>query len=309
MRRLLRWTLEALPHGSILGIGAGLLSAACGGPPPSQFPNADAALERMRATQSCSRGVRADAKIDYFGDEGRVRTSALFFAVRPESVRFDVLAPSNLGMALILTSDGERFALADKLNGVFLNGPARTCNVERFTQVPVPPHALVTLLGGEAPVLVHQPAQATIEWDGAFLGGGAYEVSIRSKHEATQTIRLEPYDADWDKPWKDQRLRVVEVRVQQRDYVLYEAYLKDYEPAHTAKPFVDPDGLSGDIPPSGPKCDAELPRSVRIEVPEQDKDLTMRIKSIEHNPPLLSGTFVQTPSGGMKVQQSYCEDR
>lgn len=308
MRAVKRPTSEMFSRGSWFGICAAMLAVACGGPPPSQFPTADAALERMRATQGCSRGVRADAKIDYFGDEGRVRTSALFFAVRPENLRFDVLAPSNLGMALILTSDGERFALTDKLNGVFLNGPARTCNVERFTQVPVPPHALVTLMGGEAPVLVHEPAQASIEWDGAFLGGGAYEINIRSKHEATQVIRLEPYDVDWEKPWKEQRLRVVEVKVQQRDYVLYDAVLKDYEPAHTAKPFVDPDGLSADIPPSGPQCDAELPRSVRIEVPEQDKDLTMRIKSIEHNPPLLAGTFIQAPSGGLKIQQSYCED-
>ncbi len=298
----------ALSGRKYLLIAVALAAVGCGGPPPSQFPSADAAISRMRATQACSRGVRADAKIDYFGEEGRVRTSALFFAVRPENLRFDVLAPSNLGMAMILTSDGERFALADKLNSRFISGPALSCNVERFTQVPVPPHALVSLIGGEAPVLVHQPAQAEVAWSGAFLGGGEYVVTIRSKHEALETIRLEPYPADWDKPWDQQRVRVVGVKVQQRDYVLYEAILTDYQAAHTAKPIVDPDGLGGDVMPSGPKCAAELPRSLRIEVPEQDKDLTLRIQSIEHNPPMLQGTFRQEPSGGMRVERSECVD-
>lgn len=302
---------RGLPSGPQLrrGLVALALGAlGCGGPPPSQFPNAEAAISRMRATQACSRGVRADAKIDYFGEEGRVRTSALFFAVRPQNLRFDVLAPSNLGMAMILTSNGERFSLADKLNSRFIVGPARSCNVERFTQVPVPPHALVSLMGGEAPVLVHEPNQAEVAWSGGFLGGGEYVVSIRSKHEAVETIHLEPYPADWDKPWEQQRVRVVAVKVQQRDYVLYEAILKDYQVARTAKPIVDPDGLGADVMPSGPKCAAELPRSLRIEVPEQNKDLTLRIQSIEHNPPMLEGTFIQQPSGGMRVEHSDCSD-
>ncbi|MBX3181114.1 MAG: hypothetical protein KF915_00655 [Polyangiaceae bacterium] len=289
-------------------LGVALSACACGGPPPSQLPSAAAAIERMRATQACSRGLRADAKIDYFGTEGRVRTSALFLAARPESLRFDVLAPSNLGMALILTTNGERFALADNLNTRFITGPALTCNVERFTQVPVPPHALVTLLGGEAPILVHEPGAATLSWNGHLFGGGEYVLELRSKHEATQTVHLTPYPSDWDKPWREQRFEVSFVRVVQRDYVLYEATLRDYQAARTAGPLVDPDGLDPDVPPSGPTCSAALPRSLRIEVPEQAKDLTMRIQSIEHNPPLLGGSFEQSPAGGMQIERSNCRD-
>ena len=47
----------------------------------------------------------------------------------------------------------------------FLHGPASACNLARLTQVPVPGHALVYLLRGEAPLLARDPQQpATISW-------------------------------------------------------------------------------------------------------------------------------------------------
>jgi len=39
----------------------------CGHPPPSQFPNAEAALARLHATTACSRVVSVEAKLDYNG--------------------------------------------------------------------------------------------------------------------------------------------------------------------------------------------------------------------------------------------------
>jgi hypothetical protein len=91
-----------------------LLLACCGvKPPPSWPPTAEDALARMHATFACGNAIQAEAKVDHFGEHGRVRFDLLFFAARPARLRMDVVGPANVGMVATLTSDGSRFALAD----------------------------------------------------------------------------------------------------------------------------------------------------------------------------------------------------
>ena len=45
---------------------------------------------------------------------------------------------------------------------------------------------------------------------------------------------------------------------------LYISDLSDYEAGKTAPPRVDEDGLEPPIPPSGPACDAEYPKTIRF---------------------------------------------
>lgn len=268
--------------------------------PESQFPTARDAIDRMRDTYACSRGVGGEAKIDYFGDDGRVRGSVLFKASRPESVRFDVYSPFG-AIISTLTSDGQKFSLYDLQNKLFLHGPASTCNVARFTRVPVPPHALVTLLGGEAPVLVHGDDQASIAWS-----CGAYVINVASKHEAKQEIRLVPLEADWEKPWNQQRVLVEEVTVTQQGYTLYHAELRDHRTGKTAKGIpADPEMLLPPTPPSGPQCSAPLPRAVRLDVPDAH-DLILSHKDVEHNPPITEGNYTQNIPNGVRVQKANC---
>ena len=161
--------------GALLALG---LCSGCGRPPPpSQFPTADAALGRMHASYSCSRGVQGEAKLDLFNKQGRVRGNVLVPGDAARKPPLHVYSPFGVTLST-LTSDGQNFSLFDLQNKQFLYGPANTCNVERFTQVPVPPFALVELLRGEAPVLVHQPSQATIAWDGEYV------IRIQSRHQA-----------------------------------------------------------------------------------------------------------------------------
>ena len=275
----------------------------CCGPPPSQFPNARAALDRMRETYSCTRGVRAEAKVDYFGDRGRVRASVLYMANQLERVRFDVFATVPVYQIVsTLTSDGENFTLYDLREKVFLYGPANTCNIARFTQVPVPPFALVQLLRGEAPVLVHSPEQASIEWDGC----DGYAIDIKSKHGASQLIHLEPTPETWNEPWQKQQVIVRDVTVTQQGYELYRAVMDDHEPAQTAKPDEDPDGIGPPTPPSGPACSAPLPRRMRLEVPDGDQELILRLQEAVHNPPLAEGVFTQPQPRGVSVRHADC---
>lgn len=285
--------------------GIALYALALGGcaaaPPPSQFPTAEHALIRMRATHECSRGVQGESKVDYFGERGRVRGSMLFFAARPEQVRFDVFSPFGATLST-LTSDGTRFALLDFTQKRLFTGAASVCNVARFLRVPVAPHALVTLLGGEAPVLVHEQGAAALAWE-----GGRYVVRISSKNDASERIDLEPRPEDWNLPWKDQRVRVSRVAVEQRGVELYRADLSDFAPARTASARRDPDGIDPDVPPSGPPCAAEIPRHLHIVSDASGEDVVIQHRELWHNPPLAPGLFEQERPPGVKVQNSTCQ--
>ena len=269
--------------------------------PPSRFPDAQSLLARLHDQQRCSRGLSAEGKIDYFGKEGRVRGSLLFMASSPDSVRLDVVSPFGATIST-LTSNGKDFAVYDLRQRVFLHGPASACNLGQFTHVPMPPHALVSLLRGEPPVLVHDSAQATLAWE-----GGRYVVRIAGSHSATQEIAISPSDADYDKPYAQQRVELSSVEVRQQNYVLYRAELQQYEPARTAPPRSDPDGIDPDVPPSGPECGAQLPRRLHLEVPSEEQDLVLSVSEIAHNPPLRPGVFEQRPPGGVVVRSSPCQ--
>ena len=254
----------------------------------------------MRATTSCSRALTSDAKIDYFGEAGRIRGSLLYVVAVPDKLRLDVVSPFGATVSTV-TSDGQNFALFDLRQKQFLRGPANACNLGRFTHVPVPPAALVQLLRGEAPVLLHAPAGASIAWE-----SGEYVVRIQSTREASEEIHLQPLEQDYALPFSAQRVRVTEVRVEQQGVELYRAQLVGHRPAKMSSARVDPDGLDPPLPPSGPSCQAEVPGRLRLRVPDGDQDVILENVDVSHNPPLASQVFQQSPPGGVDVRYSPC---
>jgi hypothetical protein len=256
----------------------------------------------MKETYACANGVQGTAKIDHFSPKGRIRGDLYLLAVNPDRVRFDVVSP--FGATLYtLTSDGDRFQMLDIKEKEFLHGPSSPCNLARLTQVPVPAHALVALLRGEAPVLVHKPAGASLSWD----KDGFYKLLIQSTRDAAEEIHLEIRPDDIDKPWQEQRVRVADVRVMQRGIDLYHAELRAHQSAKTAPPRTDPDGLEAPVPPSGPSCDAEIPRSIRMRVPNTEEDVIFQYKEAKWNPPLLPGAFDQPVPGGVRKVYVTCD--
>lgn len=289
----------------LLIAAAGLLAGCPISPPQSQFPKVDDALARMRATYDCAIGVQGTAKVDLVTQRGRVKTEVDLFAVTPESVRFDVTVPVVGSMLYTLTSDGKDFKFADQDQKTFFFGPSRQCNLERFTRVKVPPHALVAMLRGQAPVLVHTPEQTSIAWDTDH-----YVLTIASKNAAEEEIHLEIPPEDFTKPWKEQRVRVTHVTVRQGGDKLYVVDLEDHKKAPMATPRVDEDGIDEPIPPSGPQCEAELPHTIRFRAPETKDDAVWEYTEVKWNPPLLVGqTFDQPKPNGMIEQRSDCEDK
>jgi hypothetical protein len=254
----------------------------------------------MRQSHACSRSVTGEAKLDYFGDSGRVRGSLYYVAALPDRVRLDVISPFGATLST-LTSDGASFSLLDLQQKAFTRGPANACNLESFTRVPLPPHAFAELLRGDAPVLVHDPGNASIAWQ-----SGAYTVEIRGRDQAVELIRLEPLEADFNRAWSEQRVRVLEVSVRQAGVPLYRVELSGHAPAVMSVPRMDPDGIDPPILPSGPTCTAEVPRKLHFVTGDGDKDVLLVSREIAHNPPLAEGVFQQPVPGGVRLRPAPC---
>ena len=150
----------------------------------------------------------------------------------------------------------------DQRDKKFYEGPATACNIARLTEVPIEPHALVSLLGGQAPVLVHRDADLTMEWS----SDGYYVIRIPSTRGASEEVHVAPTPADFQKPWSAQRLRVLDVRVEQQGIELYRAEPRFARVVEHGAPAGRPRRLDPPIPPSGPACTVEVPRKIQIEV-------------------------------------------
>lgn len=256
----------------------------------------------MRDTFACTNGLQASGKLDHFGDRGRIRGDVSVLAVNPARVRIEIVSPFG-ATPYTLTSDGATFALNDLPNKQFLVGPASACNLARLTQVPVPGHALVTLLRGEAPLLRHETGTPSIRWDNDH-----YRIELESAHGAAQVVLLEVYDEDFNLDWTKQRVRVAGLTTMQGGAVLYQATLGRFAKASTASARVDEEGLEPPIPPSGGPCTLEVPHSIRLQVPSTGDDVVFRYDRVALNPPLPVGAFTQPePAGATRVPVSCVE--
>ncbi len=273
-------------------------------PPSSPIPSGEAAIARMREAATCAEGLQATAKIDYYGEGGRVRAELLMMATRPANIRMDVVSPFGATLAT-LTADSARFALTDLRNKQFLFGPSKTCNIARLTHMPIPGPALVDLLRGVAPVLKRKEA-ATIAWD----GHGYYVLTIPSTREAREVIHLAPHPSDMNRPWQEQRLRVRYIKVDQAGQELYHAELDEHAPAKSLVVEASPEDIVAGIAPSssGPACNIEVPRLLHFESPASGDDVLFRYTEFAWNPQPAATLFRQEAAEGLAPGFVGCSD-
>ncbi len=292
----------------------GTATVGCGSvsPPPSQLPDAKSALGRLDATYAGVTGISGAAKIDYLGEKGRVRGDVSVLASGPSRLRF-ALTADVVGAAGEVASDGTKFQAVDVSSGRYVVGLAKPCNIARVTQVPLPMPELVPMLWGMRPALEGPISCDSISWS----GDGHYVVMLsRTKPGSADgavahELHVTPYPSDWDKPWKDQRLRLLGVKawamVGGDGALIYRVTMKDHANTVTAKPIQDADGLSPDVAPSGPQVSVELPRTIHVEVPSKNSDVIFKYSEAFVNPPLVEGAFQLVLKPGVPVEESRCE--
>lgn len=295
---------------SLVLVGVTVLGCRSVSPPASAIPDARSAVNRLDATYASVTGISGAAKIDYLGDNGRVRGDVSVLASGPARLRFAITA-NVVGAAGEVTSDGTRFEAEDKGHGRYIVGAAKPCNVAKVTQVPLPLEELVPMLWGMRPHL-----DGPIKCDSISWSGEGYYVVMLSQGGATKSgalaheLHVTPYPSDWDKPWSEQRLRLLGVNAwtaANEGDLVYRVTMKDHASTSTAKPISDPDGLNPDVPPSGPNVTVELPRTIRVEVPSKKSDVIFKYSEAWVNPPLIADAFHLIMKPGVPVEESTCD--
>lgn len=265
-----------------------LLAGACGTPPCPVSPFHEAANVRASYAdmRRPARVIRAEARVDRRDADGRIRGTVLMFIARPDLVRFDAM--TQFGPAAVLTSDGERFALTDLRENVFLEGPTCPSNIERLLGFRFAAEEVTRMLLGESPL---------IEADDETLDcqGGAYRV-IRRSATARQVLDYEVRAADLEAPPPEQRMRLRRSEVEEADgstrwRVTYGDYRVVEDPADDASP----------------RRGVALPFTVRFEDPRQGVDTLVTFQRIDLNVEVPPDAFVQQPRPGLTRRLVSCD--
>jgi hypothetical protein len=257
--------------------------AACGGAacPKQLITDPAAALASRHYDASAIQVLRAEAKVDQRGKQGRIKGRVLMFVERPNHVRFDAM--TQFGPALVLSSDGETFALSDFKEKRFLTGPACERNIARVIGVAISGEAVTRVLLGDVPEL--SSAQESV----SCSGKGGYAVERRAADGSRQRIELAVHEADLAKPPAQQRSELREVTLFARDGKrLYQVRYEDYKAL----------GDHG----------VRLPFTVRIEDFSNGSDAVLRFQSIDLNVRVPEGAFVQSAGEGLSLEEVSCED-
>ncbi len=190
---------------------------ACAGArcPTRPFTAAAPALARARTMREPIRSMRAEARVDQRGAEGRIRGTVLMMLERPGRLRFDAM--TQFGPAAVLTSDGPAFELLDQREGRFLRGRSCPSNIARLLGVELSGEDLLLLLSGDSPRIEAAHRAISCTGDGSYLillegqGGERQELeydvpaSDRDAAPSEQHLRLrrsERHDADGERVYR-----------------------------------------------------------------------------------------------------------
>jgi len=69
-----------------------------------------------------------------------------------------------------------------------------------------------------------------------------------------------------------------------------------------------PEGIDPPVPPIGGACQAEIPKSIRMRVPNTEDDVIFQYKDAKWNPPIIQGAFTQPVPGGVVRRYVECKD-
>jgi outer membrane lipoprotein-sorting protein len=267
---------------------AGLGFAGCGGTsvprPMYPFASPAAALLAQRSASERVRSIRAEARVDQRGHDGRIRGTVLMFVERPDRVRFDVM--TQFGPVAILTSDGERFAYADLREGRFLTGETCPQNIARLLNVPLTVEQTTILLLGGTPVIAHD--QARVSWNDA----GFYRVVLGVQDGSRQEIDLS-IDA------RDRRASPANQRLALHRSEIYDPRGKSRWRA-TYQEFRDL-ALGTER--------VAMPFEVRVEQPQLNRDTLIKFKQIKLNAEVAAEAFAQSPGPGQTEEVASCDEQ
>jgi hypothetical protein len=280
----------------------------CGSAPRARFHDPGELLARLEAQSSCSKAVSGEAKVSFRGDARKLSASVLFLAQAPDRLRFDA-THSIAGTLATLTTDGARFSLASLEEKRFYEGPARACNVARFTQVPVPPSVFVELFRNRVPRFLEERGN-TVSEESPLFGTFHYSLTVETSG-ARARARVSVHPDDFERPVSEQRLRLDYYALERGGVRSFDATFDGYRAGKMATVSISGEDAALGLeptPPSGPECHAELASRARFFVESSGFSLDFSAMDLVHNPPLPEGVFLQEPRPGLAYSRAECAD-
>jgi outer membrane lipoprotein-sorting protein len=262
----------------------GVLGCGCASfPRPAQpFVDARAALAAHAQTRERVQSIRAEARVDQRGDQGRIKGTVLMFVQRPDRVRFDAM--TQFGPAAILTSDGARFAYADLRDKRYMTGETCPQNIARLLNLPLSVDQTTQLLLGGTPVIEHTSAK--IDWN----SDGFYRISLQGADGSRQEVDYAIPEQDTKLPPEQQGLRLIRSEIYAPDHKSrFRASYEDYRM----------------LPLGGARI--AMPFQVHVEQPRAGTDTLIRFKEITLNAEVPPNAFTQEPMPGMEQEEATCD--
>lgn len=254
--------------------------------PTTPHTDPERMMRMHRSLTRTVRALRAEARVEQHGRQGRLRGTVLLFLQRPDRVRFDAM--TQLGPVAVLTTDGESFQLLDHRNEAFLEGPACPENVARFLAIHMSGADVARFLVGDTPRL--DTDQVSLS-----CGEEGYSVELEHPDGRRQTLVYDVREGDEDTPPDHQHLRLRSSTMRHPDgRTNWRATFDDY---HVVRDPNDEEGRG-----------VAFPFVVRFIDPDLDADTTVRIKELdllEEAPD--ASVFRQTVPPGMTAEHSACE--
>jgi hypothetical protein len=248
------------------------------------FPHTDAnvllrAHDSMRARVT---SLRAEARVDQRGHQGRIRGTVLMFVEKPDRVRFDAM--TQFGPAAILTSDGATFSLTDLRERRFMIGPTCPNNIARLLGIPLSGEDVGRMLLGGAPRMPNAGVSL------AMSDEGYYRVTLHAHDGTRQELDYTIRESDANAPPAEQRLRLIRAEAYDaQDATIWRAIYRDYR--------VIPLGEMG----------VAMPYEVHFFDPRHATDVLIHFESIDLNVQVPEGAFTQEPPPAVSIEEVSCE--
>jgi outer membrane lipoprotein-sorting protein len=266
----------------VAAIAAAMVACASFPAPKQPFTDPARALSFQSLARERVRSIRAEARIDQRGREGRIKGTVLMFVERPGRVRFDAM--TQFGPAAVLTSDGQTFAYSDLRSKRYLTGATCPRNIARFLNVPLTIEQTTQLLLGGTPVIAH--TRSSIAWNDE----GFYRVVLHGAAGDRQEVDLGIREHDAELPPGSQELRLLRSE-------LYDAKGKtDWRATY---------GEYQRLPLESYRV--PMPFEVRVEQPRAGTDTLIRFKDIALNAQIPPEAFAQAPLPGMQEEVASCD--
>lgn len=216
--------------------------------------------QRMQNSRAQVDKYFAEARLTYFGPQGRVKGTASLAVARPTSLRYDLIGPHG-GVVEAFATNGEQLQLLNPGEERFLVGRASVENIDRlmaFAPLRLDPAGWVGLLFGEVDI----PEHAALTYDENI---GRFVVQWPEKSTDVQVrVEVDPQSA-----------RVTRAQVFRADTLMSDVIIESRDARG-------------------------LPSALKMKVPERNIDLQVVLRDVEHDPENLgSEAFALQPPRGI----------